>query len=468
MIRFFRFSGPVQFGILFLLIWLFRLPLFFTDAPLLWEDVKNLAIGEKLADGFLLYRDIIDSSAPLSALVYWFLSLVAGRSMSLLYIISGIILFVQSQIFKWICNSNEILSEKGDLPALIYVVMAGTCFDFFSLSPAFISLTFLLIAINGVFKHIKSENDEGGIFATGLILGLAYLSFAPAIIYFLLTYFTFLVFTRTHFRHYLLFATGFAFPILFCLTFFFILDAEAEFVNYYLFQFPAALGFERGFNWKIIAFLVLPSFLFTIVGIIRAATFRRFIIYQVISQRIMFIWLLFTVIIVTLFFKNFTSAFSLAIPFVSFFICHFFQLMKKKKLGGYLLLILLIYNLRMVYSYIELPYLNKNLIDFNNQVLKPSPLTGKFKDKKIWVIGNELAVYSHNKIATCYFDFQLSKSILTHPEYYDNLNHIYYSLLIDMPEVIIDNEALMPIIFEKIPLLKKAYISPEKGIYIKP
>jgi len=466
MIRFFRFSGPLQFGILFLLIWLFRLPLFFTDAPLMWQDVKNLALGEKLAEGFLLYRDVIDSSAPFSASVYWFLHILFGHSLLALYIVSGLLLFAQAQAFKWICSSNDILSDKGDIPALVYVVVACSCFDFMSLSPAFISLTFILIALNSVFKQIKSQNNEGEIFATGLYLGLAYLSFAPTLIYLLLACTTFLLFTRTNLRHYLLFFTGFLFPILFCLTFFYVLDGYTEFVSQYLFQFPAVFDFKVGFDWKIFAFIAFPSVLLALVGIVRAVTYSRFIIYQVISQRIMFIWLLTTILIVTIFFKNLTTAFSLLIPFLAFFITHFFQLMKKKQLGGYLMLIFMVYNLRMLYSYTNIPYLNKSLINFNNQIVVEGAWNKKFEHKRVWVIGNELSLYINNSIATGYFDFNLSKSILAHPEFYVNVNHIYHTLSIDMPEVIIDKEGLLPAIMEKIPLLKNHYYMAEKGVYL--
>ncbi|MFN0048314.1 MAG: hypothetical protein ACKVOU_04250 [Cytophagales bacterium] len=467
MIRFFRFSGPFQFGILFFMIWLFRMPLFLTDTPLLWEDVNHLALGEKLADGFLIYRDIIDSTGPLAATVYWFISVFAARSLVTFYVIAGFLLFIQSQIFKWLCSNNDILSDKGDLPALLYVVVASTCFDFFSLSPAFISLTFVLIALNSIFKHIKSENNEGEIFTTGLFLGLAYLTFAPALAFFILSFFTFAVFTRSSVRYYFLFATGFIFPTLLCLTIFFMLDGFTEFVHYYLFQFPAAIGFESNFGWKILAFMVLPSFLFGLMGVIRAFTYKRFIIYQVISQRIIFIWLVVTLLIVTFFFKETTSAFSLTIPFIAFFITHFFQLIKQKKLGGYLLLIYVIYSLRMVYSYIDLPFLNKNLINFNNQVAAPSKWNKVFENKKILVIGKENAVFQNNKLATCYFDFELSQPILAHPEYYENTNHIYSAFLTDMPDVIIDNEVLMPNIVEKVPYIKNHFYQSEKGIYVR-
>lgn len=467
MIRFFRFSGPLQFGALFLLIWIFKLPLFFTNAPLLWEDIDNLSLGEKLSDGFLIYRDIINTTGPIAAFIYWMLSLIITKSVGFFYIVAAILLFIQSQIFKWVCNNNEILSERGDLQALIYVIVATTCFDFFSLSPAFISVTFVLVALNSIFKHIKSENNEGEIFTTGIFLGLAYLTFAPAIVLFLLSMFTFLVFTRTSFRYYLLYATGFLFPVLSCYIVFYLLDGGSEFANFYLFQFPAAIGFDESINWRTISFLVLPSFLFTFFGIIRAASYRRFIIYQVISQRIMFIWLLVIWLVVFFFFKNVTSSFFLLVPFLAFFITHFFQLMSKKRLGGFLLFIFLIYNLRMVYSYIEIPYLNRPLINFNNQVANPNKWSKIFQEKKILVIGKENEIYFNNKLATCYFDFELSKSILKHPEYYENVAHIYKSFLQDMPEVIIDNEALMPAILEKIPYLKRRFYESQKGVYIR-
>jgi hypothetical protein len=43
-------------------------------------ELKWMLLGEKLNGGAMLYADILDNTAPLSALAYRLLNLVAGRS----------------------------------------------------------------------------------------------------------------------------------------------------------------------------------------------------------------------------------------------------------------------------------------------------------------------------------------------------------------------------------------------------
>lgn len=467
MISFFRFSGPLQLAALFIMVWLFRLPLFFTDTPLLWEDVKYLTLGEKLTEGFWMYKDVIDNTPPLAALFYRITDLLFGRSIYAFYIISGFLVFFQALLFKWLCNNNDIISDKSDVPALMYIVVSIVCFDFVSLSPALLSLTFVLIALNSVFKHIKSENNEGEIFSTGLYIGLAYLTFAPTAIFFVLSLLSFIFVTRTPLRHYLLYITGFFFPTLFCLTLMYIVDGHTEFIQYFLFQFPAAIGFKDDFDWNVLVFISIPSLLLSLVGIFRALTYRRFIIYQVIIQRIMFLWLLFSFALIVLFFNNITSAFIMLVPFIAFFITHFFQLMGKRKIGEYLLILYLVYSLRSIYSYIDLPYLNKDLINFNQQLAIRNKFNERFNNKKILVTATMPEIYINNRLATAYYNWDLSKAILQNPSYYENLTHIYNHFFSDLPEVIIDQSGVMPAIFDKIPKLKSLYRLESGSIYIK-
>ena len=200
MLRFFKHSGPLQLIALFLLTLFTRLPLFISDSPLLMEDLRHLVLGEKMASGSFIYKDIIDAVPPISALIYWMLGSLFGRSLLAFQLVASFLIFIQALLFRHLCNKNDLMSEKGDIPAFAYIICSMVCYDFMSLSPCLISLTFILIAFDRIFKHIKSENNEGEIFATGFYIGIAYLCFAPAIIFSFMGYIAFVLYTRTSIR----------------------------------------------------------------------------------------------------------------------------------------------------------------------------------------------------------------------------------------------------------------------------
>lgn len=466
MIQFFRFSSPLQVGVLLLLIALFRLPLLFTHAPLLWENLYYFTISHKIANGAWLYKDIIDTLPPLTGLIFGGLHALFGASKEASVIVCALLVVVQAVMFARLCNQNDILTEKGMVPALMYVLASFTLYDFAFLSPAVISNTFLLAGLHSIFKHVKSENNEGEIFTSAAFLGLAYLSLPITFLYFLLSLLTFLLYTRTSPRQYLLFFTGFAFPIMCVGTYFYLYDAFVPLCSYYFFNTLFTTHYTHDTNLGAVIFILLPVVTIVMVGMFRSFGYRRFIIYQAICQRLMFIWLLVLCVVVGVFLPNNISVFFVIVSFVAFFMSHFFLLMPSKKWGTYIVIIYLFYVGRVNYSYIKWPYIEEDLVNFNGQVCEIMPQSIPYKNKKVWVIGHNPAWYVYNTHATPFYHWPHTQAVLGKLDTYPQIIAAYKGITTDLPEIIVDEAKLMPLIFDRIPALRSKYMRlPQAHLY---
>jgi uncharacterized metal-binding protein YceD (DUF177 family) len=74
-----------------------------------------------------------------------------------------------------------------------------------------------------------------------------------------------------------------------------------------------------------------------------------------------------------------------------------------------------------------------------------------------------MKLYKDNHLATPFFNWELSKEIFEHPEYYENVVTVYNGFKLDLPETVIDPTNLFKPFLEKIPELKKVYIPTKDG-----
>jgi hypothetical protein len=432
------------------------------------EDLKHLILGEKMASGFFIYRDILDNTPPLAAMLYFLSTAIFGKSILVFQLLATFLIFIQAQIFKFVCNSNELMTEKGDVPALAYIVFSICCYDLLSLSPALISVTFILLALDKIFKHIRSENKESEMFATGFYIGLAYLSFASNFIFLIIALVVFSLFTRSGARFYALMLLGFAFTIISMGTYFYYFDGLEPFIRCYLMDFPVRVNYNFNFYTEGVLLIALPILFFMIVSFLIVFTHNRYINYQIVCQQIMFFTLIIVLGIIILFFSNTLSSFILILPFVSFFTAHYWVVTRRKILANLLLFSFLIHCLLVIYSYFPLEIYPQKLINFNFQISQKGKLNEQYENKAVVVFGKEFNIFLCNKHATPFVNWHLSKTYLQDMEHYESVVNVAKGFSESLPDVIIDEENVMPKIFDRIPFLRRSYSdTPQKGIYEK-
>ena len=69
---------------------------------------------------------------------------------------------------------------------MVYMLFMNLYFDFLTLTPALMSMTFVLLAINNLIKRMDNKTRDELFLLTGIYLGVATLFYLPSFLFFLL------------------------------------------------------------------------------------------------------------------------------------------------------------------------------------------------------------------------------------------------------------------------------------------
>jgi hypothetical protein len=90
-------------------------------------------------------------------------------------------------------------------------------------------------------------------------------------------------------------------------------------------------------------------------------------------------------------------------------------------------------------------------------------------DKKILVLGPDVRYYSGNQLATPFLNWQLASLVFDGLDYYYYIQLAHERLMADLPEIIVDQQGIVPKLFERMPLVAKHYTrsSTEPQYYVR-
>jgi hypothetical protein len=323
-----------------------------------------------------------------------------------------------------------------------------------SLSRELLASTFLLLALNNIFKEIefKVQRDEI-VLNIGIFLGIASLIIFSYSVFLLGAMVILFVFARITIRKSLLLTFGFAFPHLALICLYYFRDGLPEYVQYFYgpnFTFHSI----NLVSWKSIVWLsggILLFFFFALVMLNREARFTK---YQSQLMQVMLFWLMisFSEIGIT---RELTphSFITFAPPF-AYFISHYILLIRRKWIAESMMWIFLLSTIGIS----TVSRLNKiKSIDYTGLYVKDSKYKSFIKGKKVLVLGNDCGIYENNKAASAFLNWDLSREIFENPEYFENVILIEDSFEHDMPNVIIDEKGRMEKFFLRLPALKARY-----------
>jgi hypothetical protein len=182
--RIFHINDPIRLSAVAVLVLLLAVA-FGVWAPMTYTEFQWMLLGEKMSEGNLVYRSIDDFTAPLAAVFYAMIS-VFGRSSTTYVVFSAIIIFIQAVIFNLQLNRLNIATEKTFLPGLAYVLAASLSYDFYTLSPQLLGMTFILISIFQLIAIMRFGEVKEYTLSSGIFLGIASLFYLPDLLFFLL------------------------------------------------------------------------------------------------------------------------------------------------------------------------------------------------------------------------------------------------------------------------------------------
>lgn len=454
LLRFFRINDPYRLIGLLIVLLLVALPAFVSPAEMLLSELKSLVLGEAIADGKLMYIQIIDDTPPLASAFYGLMDLLFGRSLMARHVIAVLIIFFQASYFAVLLIGNKAYTENTYLPALVFALLCFYSFDLVSFSPELLASTALLFAINQLFHEIefKIQQDEI-VLKLGVYLGLATFFVFSYWVFLLLIIFILIVLTRARFRKITLMIFGFVLPhALLIMLYFFWGEFGLLWKNFYVNNLT--LSGEMLLSMKsllVLSAVPLTYFIFSIFMVNREARFTK---YQSQLMQVMFLWLLFSFVQVLVAREVSPTSLVTFIPPLAYFISHYLLLIRRKWRAELSLWIFLI-------GVLSMNFLTKRekieAVNFSKLFPKSSAYQNELKGKSVMLLDRDWNLYKENTLGGIFLNWELSKNTIRTPDSYQNLELIASSFTLEEPDVIVDENNYMKEIMNKIPSLKSKY-----------
>ena len=461
MLRYFRINDPYRLLGLFGLLVLLCLPLFIDTPDTTFPELKSFLVGEKVAEGFGLYHEVIDSTPPFASWFYGSCDFILGRSLTARHITAFLLLFAQSIFIGVMFIDKRVFPENTYIPTLIFSLLTLLSFDVLSLTADLAAFGFLLLALNALLTEIefRVQRDET-IFTLGLFISFATLFNFSYTIYLPGVFLILIIFTRNNVRKHLLLLIGFILPhLIICSVYYIHGHLDDLWSRFYLsgfsFASPSLISFK-----SLIALASVPiAFLFISIFILNRDA--RLTKYQSQLLQTMFLW--FMVALIQIYFTPDLRPQSLLplAPAVCFFFTHFLLLIRRRKFAEINIWILLIGIVSTLYL---ARYSKLQSIDYSRLFVTPSSYS--IMNKKVLMLDDNLDVFLQNTVSPSFIEWSLIKEIFDAPQYYENVLLVNRLLEKDSPQVIVDPENRMEKFFTRLPKLKNQYTKSPEGHWI--
>ena len=463
MLRFFRINDPVRLFALLGLLLVVRLPMFIYGSESA-DEANWLALGSALRLGSM-YVDVWDSTAPISAFVYYFIVLLFGKSFLALKIFGAIVTGIHIHLFNSICIKNKLLGQANYIPGFVYMLFSSLHTDFMTLSPVFMGMTFILMALNNLLSHVefRAKRDEHLLYL-GLLIGIAPLFYFPLIIFSIIILFLLLVFTNTLQRRYLLIIYGSVLPLLASYFYYWVVsDDSGYFMHHFIVPELRGSGVAVGLV-ELLLVMAWPLG-FSILGSFGIAAGIRLTSYQIRVVQLIALFGIASPLLLFIAVPDIKLIYIL-LPAFAFFTAQLFQNIGKSLVSHILIWVFI---------------LGSFFINYNSQVRWVSWMPGGeeplqventqwdeiVEEKDILVFGSQPSLYLHGNPCTAFLDWGLSKRFFDEIGHYDNIVFLYIQIKEHPPEVIVDLENKWPEITKHLPTIAESYKRDSDGVYVR-
>ncbi len=443
-----------------------RLPFILTGNHLTVPELNWMLVGEKLATGNHLYVGVWDSIGPLAALAYHLIEWVSDRNQLVYVLIATLLITHQALVFNSFLLNKKAYGESTYVPAFAYILLSCFSFDFYTLSPVLLSLTWLLLALRNLFYRIESQSKDTRILGTGIYLGIATLFYLPSGLFLISTLASYLLYASVSPRHLLLLLYGTVLPLLLAATYFFYFGALSPFLDQYLLYFQAIRYQPYTSLSAVLVISIIP------MGFLIASLYKvfqqRYTNQQSKLQQVMLLNLAVAVIIVIMARERAAYHLLYLVPAIAFFVSYLLLMVKRFLLAELITTVFAVLVVLNGYAFLFGFFSSNKITEVATLLTQPTRYDELVKGKKTLILGNDINVYRHAYLATPYLNWQLSARQLEQTDYYENLTQVYVNFSNDMPEIIIDEASLMPQLGKRIPIIRQHYQQiPGQPVYIR-
>ncbi len=463
MISYFRSILPSR---LFMLIVLFigiQLPLVLLGIRPTAPELLHMLVGERLADGQSMYREIYDNTAPISALVFWLLDLMAGRSFLAYRLAAMGLILLQALLLNSTLNRHNVYASKNYLPALLYLIIGSLSFEYNMLTPLLIGNTFLILSLPYIITLNREGYENNRLFVGGFMLGLAAMSFLPLAVFLLVGVFAVIFFASNTFRSTMLMLCGFAFPYAVLMTYYLYTNTNQEFLQLHLLRpWQLQVAFLRP-PADVAKLMIIPG-LILVLSLLSAASLPQRLVFQVKFQQLMWVWLVASLLVIFTRDEISVATFVIVLPPVAYFGQFFFTSNRKGWILNAVFLVMLVSVLVLRYRIVL--GINEFMQMDESPLLLPEQAEVPMQNSTVLVLGNDISYYMQNKPATPYINWNLAQRHFGKLNEYNAVFQLHENFSDEMPQYLVDKAGLMPELTYKLPDIFGKYEQTEHtGVY---
>ena len=441
-------------GILLMLIVLSGIYYWVLQAPMTQPELIWMLAGERLANGFHMYKDVVDDTGPLSAGVYWIIHLIFGKNLFVYKLIAGLIILFQVTYINSLFIQYKSFEENTYIPAAVMIVLFHLSFDFLTISPALMGGTFIVLALGQLFSQtVLQKEGSDSVLLVGVFGGIATCFHFPLVIFLPFLIVSGIVVSGFSFNQFVLSLVGYLLPIACCALYYFWMDALPEFIFEYFFA-TRIIDVYSHVSFKDVLVLFALPILMTLTGYFVGAWFKLITVNQQKQRQLILIFLIFAVFSIFLTNRRTPYQWIILIPAFTYFISQIFIYLSQTKVLNTFAVILFLGVPLVGYSWLIYQKSSGNLDNYAVVYHEKHKLT---KGKSILVLGDDIAYYKEASLSTSYLNSKLSNRILKDFDDYADMAMVYQEFLREKPEVIIDQEKVFENLIQRIPLLEKMY-----------
>ena len=164
LISIFRITAIYKYAFWLLFFLAIRIPVLLQGVPILTPDLRWALVSEQMYMGKFLYTQIWDDLAPLSAMVYWLVYAIGGRSFWVSHLLATVLIAVQAVMLNQIFRGRQTYNERTMIDMLLYGVLMSLFIDFYVLSAPLMANTFLILVIRYLFLHLSEKRKYNSVF----------------------------------------------------------------------------------------------------------------------------------------------------------------------------------------------------------------------------------------------------------------------------------------------------------------
>jgi len=446
LVRLLRNDSILHYLLLIVLFAAFRILLFLQYPEALPEEISFIEIGKRLQEGDLLYKDLWVSTSPLSASVYWLLSLLDDFPLFAFRLVAAALGLWVLLRFNALCMQLRLYNQRHVLTGFFMAVFFNAHPAFLVLSPELIAMPALTWVIYYSIRQIEEGTQKSYLLEAGFFMSLAMLAHLPYGWLIPACIFAYFLYSNTNITQQLSFVFTASMPLLLVVLFFYWRGEFSDMATHWLLQAvqPARsvfLNTDSMLRWGTSLALCAAVFL---IGTWQSP---QFINYQVRAQ-MTFFWMGIAAFLLFWFgdFKQWYN-FYLLLTIVAFYAAHYLLLLKRKWIQELCAWILPLWGGSLL-------FFGTTITSSHTSPVLQVQMPGS---TRVWVIGYDYEWYRHYRSATPFFDYELSRRYLDQLDHYGSCEGLARVLLQSPPALIVDSMHRWEEISKRIPLLAAHY-----------